>query len=418
MQTEILKPTSLISLLCSAFCLLSCNGFTAGEFYPVSSLVVTTGFAAGFGTDPVEGIEVQAENMSNGAKYLARTDVRGEALFSLVPGLYRISSTYRLSDSGTDHPKGIYSGSKDKVRFTREGLTLPLQMIRVEPSPVIIKEIYCGGCKKLPQEGEYQSDKYMIVHNNSAEDYYLDSLCVGVLAPYNSIGNNHWAVRDASGTLVFKEYAPVIQAVWQFPGSGRDFRLRPGEDAVLCFCGAIDHTANFPLSVNLDKEDYFVCYNNKEFPNTLYHPVPGSHIRSDHYMNLVIKLGKANAYTVSINSPAVVLFRPKGISIGDFVADERNISLVPGSSDDRIVCLPWPWILDGVEVFTPASNNVKRLSPAVDVGYVTLSQTFMQHTLMRRADQEASSEAGYEVLLDSNNSSADFYQRDKQSLHE
>lgn len=413
-----MKTLPLISLACAALCCLSCLGFSPKDAYPVAPLVITMQFDEGYGSDPVAGLEVLAENMSNGAQYRVETNAGGEAVFQLVPGLYRVSSTVHLSASASDHPKGIYSGSSDKIRFTQAGMRLSLTMMHVETSPVLIKEIYCGGCKKLPQEGEYQSDKYMIVHNNSEEDYYLDSLCVGVLAPYNATGNNHWAVRDGSGTLVFKDYAPVIQAVWQFPGGGRDFCLKPGADAVLCFCGAIDHTANFPLSVNLDKEDYFVCYNNKEFYNTQYHPVPGSHIRSDHYMNLVIKLGKANAYTVSVSSPAIVLFRTKGVSIGDFVADDSHISLVPGSADDRIVCLPWAWILDGVEVFTPASNNVKRLSPAVDVGYVTLSETFMQHTLMRRVNQEATAVAGYEVLADSNNSSADFYQRDIQSLHE
>jgi hypothetical protein len=33
-------------------------------------------------------------------------------------------------------------------------------------------------------------------------------------------------------------------------------------------------------------------------------------------------------------------------------------------------------------------------------------------------DEEATQEAGYEVLMDTNNSSTDFYEREKQSLHE
>ena len=37
---------------------------------------------------------------------------------------------------------------------------------------------------------------------------------------------------------------------------------------------------------------------------------------------------------------------------------------------------------------------------------------------MRRTDEELSALVGYEVLADTNNSSVDFYERDKQSLHE
>ena len=37
---------------------------------------------------------------------------------------------------------------------------------------------------------------------------------------------------------------------------------------------------------------------------------------------------------------------------------------------------------------------------------------------MRREDQQASLQAGFEVLQDTNNSSYDFYEREVQSLHQ
>ena len=36
---------------------------------------------------------------------------------------------------------------------------------------------------------------------------------------------------------------------------------------------------------------------------------------------------------------------------------------------------------------------------------------------MRRVDETASAEQGFEVLMDTNNSTADFYERETQSLH-
>ena len=77
------------------------------------------------------------------------------------------------------------------------------------------------------------------------------------------------------------------------------------------------------------------------------------------------------------------------------------------------------WVVDAVEVFNGASSsNAKRLQASLDAGYVTLSGTYLGHSLMRRTDEELSALVGYEVLSDTNNSSVDFYESEKQSLHE
>ena len=75
--------------------------------------------------------------------------------------------------------------------------------------------------------------------------------------------------------------------------------------------------------------------------------------------------------------------------------------------------------MDGVEVFNGgSSSNRKRLPASVDAGYVLLSETFKGHSLMRQVDQDATATSGYQVLLDSNNSNTDLYERETQSLHE
>ena len=76
-------------------------------------------------------------------------------------------------------------------------------------------------------------------------------------------------------------------------------------------------------------------------------------------------------------------------------------------------------MIDGTEVYYGgSSNNKKRISPSIDAGYVTQSATYNGRSLYRHVDEEATQEAGYEVLVDTNNSSTDFYEREKQSLHE
>ena len=356
----------------------------------------------------ITGAEVRVEDMNTGSRYVSMTDAAGTATFTLPNGLYRVTLSGR---DGSD----VFNGSADKVVVSGSDLTLPLKLSISKAGSIVIKELYCGGCKKLPQEGDYQADQYFILHNNDYQVQYLDGICFGTLSPYNSTGSNPWI--SEGGEL--PEFIPLIQAVWQFPGDGDDFPLQPGEDAVVCLRGAIDHAAQYPLSINLNKPDYFVCYNPTYFNNTAYHPAPGNLISQDRYIDVVIKTGQANAYTMSLSSPAMVLFRADGISIQDYVLIPENVTPVPGSVVDNVVKIPYEWVLDALEVFDGSSaNNQKRLAASVDAGYATLSETFLGHTLMRRVDEEASANAGYEILADTNNSLNDFYETEKQSLHE
>lgn len=350
------------------------------------------------------GLEVRVEEMNIGSRYVSYTDLQGCATFAIPDGLYRITISGR-------EDANVFNGSADKIVLAGNDLETSLKLSVSKAGSIVIKEIYCGGCKKLPEEGNYQTDQYIILHNNDYNVQYLDSLCFGTLAPYRSTGSNPWGILP--------DFVPVIQAVWQFPGDGDDFPLQPGEDAVLCLRGAIDHAAQYPLSVNLNKPDYFVCYNPTYFSNTSYHPAPGDLISQDRYLDVVVKTGKANAYTMSVQSPAVVIFRSKGVSIQDFVDVTDNITPVPGSSVDNVVKVPYEWILDAVEVFEgSSSNNQKRLQPSVDAGYVMLSDTFLGHSLIRLVDEEATAASGYEILRDTNNSLNDFYESERQSLYE
>lgn len=353
------------------------------------------------------GADVRVEDVNTGSRYVSQTDSEGLARFSIPNGLYRITLM------GVDG-KNVFNASADKVVLSGKDRHVSLDVVVSRAGSLVIKEIYCGGCKKLPEEGDYQSDQYIILHNNDHEVQYLDGVCLGTLSPYNSQSANPWI---AEGDL--PDFLPIIQAVWQFPGDGDDFPLQPGEDAVICLRGAIDHAVQYPLSVNLNRPEYFVCYNSTYFTNTLFHPAPGNLISQDRYLDVVIKTGLATAYTFSNSSPAVVIFRAEGVTIQEHVLVSDNVLQVPGNAVDKVVKVPFDWVLDAVEVFDGRSSaNQKRLVPSLDAGYVTQSDVFLGRSLMRSVDQQASADAGYEILADTNNSLNDFYESDKQSLHE
>ena len=78
-----------------------------------------------------------------------------------------------------------------------------------------------------------------------------------------------------------------------------------------------------------------------------------------------------------------------------------------------MIAVPLEWVIDGTEIYYGgSSNNKKRISPSIDAGYVTQSATYNGRSLHRQVDEEATQEAGYEILVDTNNSSADFYERE------
>lgn len=402
-----------IIYILTAILAVACTGIRNSDPYEGGLNVLTVAAHWPEGDFTREGATVLVEDINTGNRYTSFTDVSGMASFSLPNGLYRVNMNGR---SGQD----IFNGAADKVVLSGRDFTLNLRVSVSRSGSIVIKEIYCGGCKKLPQEGNYQYDQYFILHNNDYQVQYLDSLCFGTLSPYNSSANNPWTSKDpVTGDVVLPDFLPIIQAVWQFPGDGDDFPLQPGEDAVICLKGAVDHSAQYPLSVNLNKPDYFVCYNNTYFPNTTNHPAPGDQISVDRYLNVVVKTGRANAYTLSITSPTLVVFRAEGVAIEDYVRLTDSIIPVPGSSVDNVVKVPFEWVVDAVEVFDGrSSTNSKRLPAAMDAGYVVQTDTYLGRSMMRNVDEEASSAAGYEVLTDTNNSLNDFYEREKQSLHE
>lgn len=414
MQIQVLKYR-IAAFVLSAAVLYACHPAGTEPYRgTLCPLTVLADYGEQYQSFVREGVTVKAENMLLGYTYSASTDAGGAAHFVLPPALYRVSVSDR---SGRD----LFNATADNFALTAGGTSLTLTMKHSTAGSLVIKEIYTGGCRKDPEEGTYQVDQYVIIHNNNFETEYLDSLCFGTLHPYNANAANPFLGKDAGGNNVYPDFVPIADAVWEFGGDGTAFPLQPGEDAVLCIRGAINHAARYPLSVNLDKPEYFVTYDANLFPNKTFNPAPGPNIREDHILRCVTKTNPSvNATTMSNSSPTAVLYRARGMSMEEFIALQGSVKPIPGASNGaNVLACPKEWVLDAVEVFNGSSSaNVKRLADDLDAGYVSLSTTFDSRALARRVDSVLSAESGYEVLTDSNNSSADFVELEKQSLRE
>ena len=402
-----LKRTSLIL----ALFLAACTSLPETPYEEaLLSLEVRITYPEAYADYCREGVEVAIEEVSSAGRYTAPTDAGGCARFRVTRGIYRVA----VSDNAGE---AIFNGMTDRVRLTDGDLALTLPLSYSRPGNILIKEIYCGGCSRAPLEGTYQADRYVILHNNDNRTQYLDGLCFGIVAPSASGANNNW-VTTVDGELRFQEFAPVFECVWQFQGTGSDFPLAPGEDAVIAIRGAIDFTQDFSLSVDLNKPEYFATFSRLHFENEKLNLSPGDQIQPSHLLQVIKKTGVSKAYSLSINSPAIIIFRPEeGF---DFTAyldnDDACVATEPGGSA-KCVKVPWAWILDGVEIFY-STNNRKRLMTEIDAGAFPFSVTFQCHTIHRKLDETATAANGYPIYVDTNNSSVDFYERPTQSLND
>ena len=276
------------------FCILSCllvAGCTSFDRNPydgaLRELRVTAVYPEGYAGYLREGVAVKLSDRNTGNVYTALTDAQGHAGFRVAAGHYRLSVLDLPDDSA------VFNGTIEQVDLVGGDKDVDVALKFSKPGTILIKEIYSGGCMQdPPATGTYADDKYIVLHNNSFETYYLDGLCLAMVAPYNSNANNPWTSTDPSGNIVFRDYAAIPDCIWMFPGSGTDFPLEPGEDAVVAYYG-VDHTQTYSQSVNLNRKGYFVLYDMVHYPGNKLHPtpVPGDQIDQAHYMKVLKKTG-------------------------------------------------------------------------------------------------------------------------------
>jgi len=316
---------------------------------------------------------------------------------------------------------------------------------------LLIKEIYNGGCQKDDGSGNFHFDKCVIIYNNSPRQVVANNLCLGIAAPYNAEATNR-NYDTATGRLNYESegFTPVIHTLAYYPHT---LVVEPFSQVVVNICGAIDNTKTVSASVNYADPSYYCFYDPEAgYTHTSYYPAPSELIPTSHYWRGIM-LGQGTGWTFSNVSPAVLLFQTVDTTPQDFAHDAANYWFDGGNDGNNIYrCLKVPndWIIDGVEVFNREKMDActKRLTAAVDGGYVALTHAY-GHSLYRNVDQEltemrpenagklvyayslgvdsstdpsgidaeASIALGAHIYyLDSNNSSADFHERQRCSL--
>lgn len=369
---------------------------------------------------PVVDVPVLMTN-ATGSTATATTDATGTAHFNLPAGIYSISASKVTDDAYFRH---VCNGSLADVAIGSGSTTvaLPVTLTTMQTAnPIVIKELYVGGCQKNDGSGKFALDKCIILYNNSAEPVALDNVGFGMIEPYNAEANTHSFLNGGKLDYADADWVPAINGVWYFQAGTV---IAPYAELVVNVHGAIDNTLTYSNSVNYANAAYYCMYDVEatssdggKYNNTNYYPSPADVIATSHYLKAV-KYGKGNAWPMSQTSPAVVLFRTQGITPKAFAEDNTNI-IYPTGREGNIVyaCLKMPrqWVIDAVEVYnaTALANCKKRLTADLDAGYATLTGGY-GHTLIRKV--ETTTADGHAIYQDTNNSSNDFYEANQCSL--
>lgn len=188
------------------------------------------------------------------------------------------------------------------------------------------------------------------------------------------------------------------------------------------------------------------------YDHTSYYPTPADVIPTSHYLK-AIRYGLGNGWALSNTAPAVYIFQTKNATPDVYATTADNQWYDGGNTHQEsghCIKVPNEWIIDGVEVYTNSKKEdcKKRLTADIDAGYVWLTNQ-MGHSIYRNVDKEstealsensgklvynyslgvdsstdpsgidaeASIKNGAHIIyLDTNNSTADFHERQKCSL--
>jgi hypothetical protein len=186
----------------------------------------------------------------------AETDSVGELRRSdLLPGQYRFAAYRLLREEETGATDGI-------VRAFGDGLIVHVQppqevelMLRADRrGSVVISEIRGGGRYEGPNSGwpDYDYFGYFELYNNGDTTVYLDGMLWGKGFDLNTDG--------ANSCNTTAPYRNDLKGLWvryfhQFPGSGTEYPLAPGQTAVVAR-DAVDHSTVHPGLPDLTSADF------------------------------------------------------------------------------------------------------------------------------------------------------------------
>ena len=336
---------------------------------------------------------------------------------TLPEGTYNIevegTVSYDLQKSTTDDETTVATRTTRGVKATRENVAVsasstaaadPLALsVYVAQSGLVISEIFFTGT--LTAEGkQYSDDQYFKVANNSDTTMYLDG--VGF-------------AESAFLTVDKQDYKPNIMdeavsvdALYIFPGSGKDYPIKPGQEVIVAV-NAVNHKEYNPLSFDLSKADFEIYdeSSNPKFTDTQNPDVPDM-VNWYDYSATYFAMHNRGFKSYFLVKPEV----DKDKFLSDYAYTYTYVFTYGEYSfdmDGDAFKVPNSWVLDAVNLSIADMFEWLVTSPALDAGWahcgsVDRDQTRYGKSVIRKKNGTK--------WVDTNNSTNDFESDAKASL--
>ncbi len=343
----------------------------------------------------VPNTEVKLTSKGSGTTLTGFTNATGVATFTdVIPGNYDVAVSKTLTAAEGLALTGIsqaltLNAIKNDVAVTApQSATNMLQLAGSAAGSLVIKEVYYTG-SKTTAGGNYFSDQFVEIYNNSTDVIFLDGLCIG-----DVFGNagliNTTSIPSPFNTDINNVF---VSNVWRIPGTGKQYPLNPGASIVIAQDG-LNHkeaTLNPNSPVDLSKADWETF---NERPDGRDADAPGVP-----NLERVYFTGGFD-WLITVFGPSLVIFRTDDFSKLTKVTVPGSVSLV------EHVRLPNNLVIDTFESLKDGiSGNFKRIPVALDAGFTFASNTYVAESLRRKV---AITINGRRVLQDTNNSTNDF----------
>ena len=347
------------------------------------------------------GVKVTFTNVTTGQVFETETGSDCFATVDIDPGVYSIGISGTANYNGS---KYLINGNVPSISLFEtvtkeeaendEAFNLTVRPAKV--GSLCISEIYyCGVAPYYFRDQTYQ------FYNNGDEVVYLDGVCFAQLHPNIATANlPSWPDEDGTDNYVYG------MMVWQFPGTGKDYPLNPGE-SVIVVQEARDHTQNNPNSFDNSSAEWECWTGNASRVNLDVANMP-----------LLFYTGTLNKmqWLTSVFGAAFCLYMPEdGIVDSSYYSNTGTHVQSEVNKTAKYAKITADSILDGIELLPNMSSlNMKRIPGFVDAGGTSVGGTYLGKTVSRKVIDTRSD--GTPIYQDTNNSTDDFQINDSPAL--
>ncbi len=327
--------------------------------------------------------EVRLENYTENYKIKTIMDNSGVVTVNnIIPGVYSVFVSGESSENGFTY---VYNGNVINKRIVSDGTQIDVKISASKTGALVFKEIFYSG-SKTPSNGSYFRDQFYEIYNNGNMPVNLDNLCIALLHPSPASTNMPvWPTEDN------EQYVYGSQ-VWQIPGNGTTYPLKPGESIIIAQM-ADNHkksTLNPSSPVNLLSAEF----------ETL---VKTSSIVGDNpaiNMKIAFWPSPTPQWLTTVFGGAYAIFKQKE-------PIDKSFTSSPQGSTTPYLKINRTDIIDAVEAINDETKmNLKRIPASLDAGAATVNATYNGKSISRKIKEKLSD--GRIIYMDTNNSTDDF----------